>query len=217
MGQKNIMFLHGFASSGKGTKGNYLLRRFEKYPDVEFRAFESTPTPKDFEYMTITGMINRLRQFVLNERLEPFMLVGSSFGALVGMNYAQRFGGVERSLLLAPALSYSSMALTAQEEEKWRSQGAMQVFHYAFDRSLPLRYELEIDGRLFAKTPPPSGPVTIIHGTGDEVVPVEDSRRYAAEYPELVNLIEVEAGHDLNEHLDLIGQQADAFRKGRKE
>jgi pimeloyl-ACP methyl ester carboxylesterase len=207
MAQKNVIFLHGFASSGMGAKGQYLGRRFQEAPDVDFRAFEFTPMPKDFEYMTITGMINRLRQFVLDEELEPFQLIGSSFGALVGMNYAYRFGGVEKSLLLAPALSYSSMAPTADEAERWRSQGASPVFHYAFDELLPLRYELEIDGRLYARTPPPIGPVTIIHGTGDEVVPVELSRQYTAEYPDLVKLIEVDAGHDLNEHLDFIWQQ----------
>jgi pimeloyl-ACP methyl ester carboxylesterase len=213
MSQKNVIFLHGFASSGKGTKGDYLLRRYENDPDVKFSAFEFTPTPRDFEHMTVTGMINRLRQFVLDKKLEPFMLVGSSFGALVGMNYADRFGGVERSLLLAPALSYSETEDVA-EEEMWRSQGAIEVFHYAFSRALPLRYGLEIDGHLYTEAPPPTGPVTIVHGTGDEVVPVEDSRRYAADYPELVTLIEVDAGHDLNEYLDFIGQQADDFVKG---
>jgi pimeloyl-ACP methyl ester carboxylesterase len=207
MAQLNIIFLHGFASSGMGTKGQYLGRRFRETPGADFRAFEFTPTPRDFEYMTTTGMINRLRQFVLDEKLEPFQLIGSSFGALVGMNYAYRFGGVEKSLLLAPALSYSSMALSNEEAESWRRQGAGPVFHYAFDKPLPLRYDLEIDGRFYAKTPPATGPVTIIHGTGDEVVPVEHSRQYTAEYPDLVKLIEVDAGHDLNAYLDFIWQQ----------
>jgi hypothetical protein len=40
-------------------------------------------------------------------------------------------------------------------------------------------------------------------------VPVVESRRYAARYPELVNLIEVDAGHDINEYLDFIGRQAE--------
>ena len=103
------------------------------------------------------------------------------------------------------------MAPTKNEEELWRSQGAIEVFHYAFNRTLSLGYELEIDGRLYTNAPPPTGPVTIVHGTGDEVVPIEHSRRYAAEHPELVTLIEVDAGHDLNEHLGFIGQQADAL------
>lgn len=203
----NIIVLHGFASSGKGTKGVYLRKSLSSFANVDFRAFEFTPTPKDFEYMTITGMINRLRQYVVDHDLEPFFLIGSSFGALVGMNYASHFGGVVKSLLLAPALSYSTMTASSGEKERWRREGVSQTFHYAFNRLLPLRYDLEIDGQLYSEAPAPTGPVTIVHGTGDEVVPVGESRRYAAKYPELVNLIEVDAGHDLNEHLDFVGQQ----------
>jgi pimeloyl-ACP methyl ester carboxylesterase len=209
MPQKNVIFLHGFASSGMGTKGQYLRRRFQELPDVEFRAFEFTPTPKDFEYMTITGMINRLRQFVLDMNMETFQLIGSSFGALVGMNYAGRFGGVEKPLLLAPALSFSSMTASAAELEKWREQGTSPVLHYAFDKPLPLRYEIDIDGRFYVEPPSPTGPVTIIHGASDEVVPVERSRQYASDYPDLVKLIEVDAGHDLNDHLDDIWEQVE--------
>jgi pimeloyl-ACP methyl ester carboxylesterase len=205
----NIIFLHGFASSGKGTKGVYLSQGLGNFDNVVFKAFEFTPTPKDFEYMTITGMINRLRQYVIDNDLEPLFLIGSSFGALVGMNYAGRFGAVEKSLLLAPALSYSAMAASSGEEERWRREGVSQTFHFAFNRLLPLRYDLEVDGQLYSEAPAPTGPVTIIHGTEDEVVPIRASRRYAAKYPELVNLIEVDAGHDLNEYLDFIGQEVE--------
>ncbi len=207
MTQINVISLHGFASSGMGTKGQYFNKRFQDHPNVDFRAFEFTPTPKDFEYMTITGMIGRLRQFVLAEKLEPFRLIGSSFGALVGMNYAQRFGGVARSLLLAPALSFSSLAPAEEEAGWWSEQGVTHFMHYGFGRELPLRHELEIDGRSYTETPTPTAPVTIVHGSIDDVVPVQFSRDYAAEYPELVQLLEVDAGHDLNEFLDFIWQQ----------
>ena len=160
--------------------------------------------------MTTTGLINRLRQFVLEHDLAPFYLVGSSFGGLVGMNYASRFGGVSGALLLAPALSYSTMASSDEEDQKWRRQGYINVEHYAFEQHLKLRYEFEVDGRLYAEPAPPAGPVTIIHGSKDEVVPVESSQSYEADYPDLVQLIEVDAGHDLNGHLDLIGQQLEA-------
>jgi pimeloyl-ACP methyl ester carboxylesterase len=204
--KKNVIFLHGFASSGMGTKSVYLNGQFRDREEVDFRAFEFTPTPKDFEYMTATGMVGRLRQFVLREELTPFFLIGSSFGALIGMNYAARFGGVDGALLLAPALRYTTMAKDEDERERWSVQGFLDVLHYSFNKTLPLRYELEIDGQLYLDAPAPNGPVTIVHGSGDEVVPVEESRRYAREYPSLVTLVEVDAGHDLNDHLELIGE-----------
>jgi alpha-beta hydrolase superfamily lysophospholipase len=56
-----------------------------------------------------------------------------------------------------------------------------------------------------------AAPITIFHGTQDEVVPVTASRAYAARYPEQVRLIEVEAAHDINDHLPLIWQVTQRF------
>lgn len=59
--------------------------------------------------------------------------------------------------------------------------------------------------------PPPSAPITILHGTEDEVVPIAASREYTACYPEQVQLIEVTAGHDINDHLPLIWRLVQQF------
>lgn len=202
-----VIFLHGFASSGKGTKGQYLQQKFAGLPTVDFYAFEFSPTPTDFEYMTVTGMIDRLRQFVLDRGIERLQLIGSSMGGLVGIHYAHRYGGVEKMLLLAPALVYLSGLRTTEESDEWRRQGVGRIFHYAFNQEVRLRYDLEIDGARYTEVPRPAAPVTIVHGRSDGVVPIARSRDYAAEYPELVELIEVDAGHDLNGHLDLIWEQ----------
>lgn len=207
MADQVVIFLPGFASSGKGAKGQYLQQKFAGLPVVDFVPFEFSPTPVDFEYMTVTGMIDRLRQFVLDREIERFRLIGSSMGGLIGINYAHRYDGVEKMLLLAPALVYLSGSRTAEQSNKWRHQGVGQIFHYAFNRTVRLRYDLEIDGARYTEAPPPSAPVTIIHGRADEVVPVTHSRAYAARHPHLVRLIEVDAGHDLNGHLDFIWQQ----------
>jgi hypothetical protein len=50
-----------------------------------------------------------------------------------------------------------------------------------------------------------AAPITIFHGTQDEVVPV------TARYPEQVRLIEVKAAHDINDHLPLIWQVTQRF------
>ena len=106
MADQLFLYLHGFASSAQGTKARYLRERFEVKPGRAFEAIDFNPTPRDFEYMTITGQINRLRQFLLERGWERVCLIGSSLGALVGLQYAHRFGGVERLWLLAPALAY---------------------------------------------------------------------------------------------------------------
>jgi hypothetical protein len=46
-------------------------------------------------------------------------------------------------------------------------------------------------------------------------VPTDDSRAYATRFPEQVELIEVEAAHDLNDHLGFIWEQVESFLLGR--
>ncbi len=209
---KHVIYLHGFASSANGRKAQYLRPRFAAVPDLTFHAIEFSPTPADFEYLTISGMLNRLRQYILDQQIANCCLIGSSMGALVGLNYAYRFGDVERLLLLAPALVYLSGERVGRPVAQWRRQGVRNVFHYGFNQDVALRFDLEVDGRFYQPPPPPPpAPITIIHGVNDEVVPIDDSRQYAARYAEQVQLIEVEAGHDINAHLDLIWQITQKF------
>jgi pimeloyl-ACP methyl ester carboxylesterase len=104
MPTKTILLLHGFASSGQSTKAQYLREKLASVGQVTFDAFDFNPTPKDFEYLTITGMIDRLRQYVLDRHRGLFSVIASSLGGLVALHYARRYGGIERALLLAPAV-----------------------------------------------------------------------------------------------------------------
>jgi uncharacterized protein len=151
-------------------------------------------------------MINRLRQYILDRELTDVCLVGSSMGGLVGLNYAHRYGGVAHLLLLSPSLTYLSGERVGLSLEQWQADGVGELFHYGFNRPVRLRYDLEVDGRFYQTPPPPPAPITIIHGTEDEVVPVAASRAYAHAYPDQVQLIEVTAGHDINAHLPLVWQ-----------
>ena len=201
----HLIYLHGFASSANGRKAQYLRPLLSDRSDVTFHAIEFSPTPADFEYLTITGMINRLRQYILDRELSDVCLIGSSMGGLVGLNYAHRYGSVAHLLLLSPALTYLSGERVGLSLAQWQVDGVGEMFHYGFNRLVPLRYDLEIDGRFYQTTPPPPpAPITIIHGTQDEVVPIAASRDYARAYPDQVLLIEVTAGHDINAHLPLI-------------
>jgi len=209
-----LLHLHGFLSSARSTKAQFFRERFAARPEVAFHAIDFSPTPRDFEYLTITGMINRLRQFVLDHGLLASgdgALIGSSLGGLVAVHYARRFDGVARMVLLAPGLKWLSGGLTEDEMRAWEEAGVAPVFHPAFEREVPLRFDLELDGRLYREPVPPAAPMLIVHGRRDETVPVAHSRDYAAAFPDRVRLVEVDADHDLNAHLDLIWEQATAF------
>ena len=208
---KHIIYLHGFASSAKGTKAQYLRPRLEVMPDVVFHALEMAPTPLDFTYQTVTGMINRLRQYILDHELAEVSLIGSSMGGLVSLNYAHRFPGVTRILLLSPALTYISGERVGMPVAEWQEKGVGEIFHYGFNQPVLLRVDFEEDGRFYQTPPPPPAPITILHGTQDEVVPVADSGAYAAAYSDQVQLIEVEAGHDINAYLPKIWEVTEQF------
>jgi pimeloyl-ACP methyl ester carboxylesterase len=183
---------------------------------VVFKAVEFNPTPRDFEHMTVTGLINRLRQIVLYGTFPNLLLVGSSLGALVGIHYAHRFGGVDRLLLLAPALAFRGMDLTEAEVETWRRKGARMFMHYDFEREVPLRYDYYRDGMEYSSPIPPPAPTEIIHGVHDDVVPIAHSRKFAAEHKELVKLLEVDSDHRLADRMPLLWEQVEAFLANRK-
>jgi hypothetical protein len=211
--------LHGFLSSARSTKARFFRERFAERPDAAFHAIDFNPMPRDFEYVTVTGMINRLRQVVLDRALAGTGgeegggsgIIGSSLGGLVAVHYAHRFGGVERMVLLAPVLRWFSGGLPEDEMRVWEEAGVATIFHPAFEREVPLRFDLELDGRLYREPVAPAAPVLIVHGRGDETVPVAQSRAYADAFPDRVRLMEVDAGHDLNEHLELIWEETAAF------
>jgi len=211
MKRKTILHLHGFASSAYSTKAQFFRERVEAIPGVDFYAIDLNPTPKDFETMTVTGCINRLRQYVLDHRLGTVCVTASSMGALVGLNYAHFFGGVERMLLLAPALVWLSGGLSTEELAQWEGVGAVPVFHYAFEKQVPLRYDLQVDGLRYLQPVPPPAPITIVHGIRDDTVPIEGSRDYAAAYPDRVQLVEVDSDHRLNDQLPFIWEYVVAF------
>lgn len=214
MEKKPILFLHGFASSSQSTKARYFRQRLQGLPQIQYHAVEFNPAPNDFQYVTTTGLVDRLRQFVLDHNLETISIIGSSFGGLVAIHYAHRFGGVERMLLLAPGLRWLSGGLSEGQLEAWKTAGALPVYHEAFRKEIPVRYDLQVDGLQYLTPIQPSAATIIIHGKNDTTVPIDDSRAYASEHPEAVQLVEVEADHDLNGHLDLAWEYVQSFLLG---
>ena len=210
MPEQTILLLHGFASSGDSSKGQFIGRELSRYPKVRFHAFDFNPSPKDFEYVTVTGMINRVRQYWLDHDLDGASIIGSSMGALVGLNYAHRFGRVSKMLLLAPALAYGEL-VGEPERQRWERSGTMPVLHYAFEREIPVSYDLHRDGLGYCEPVPPPAPVVIVHGRRDDVIPVGKSQDYAARYPDQVRLLEADSDHRLSDQLPLIWEQVESF------
>jgi predicted esterase len=59
--------------------------------------------------------------------------------------------------------------------------------------------------------PPPSMPIVIVHGWHDDIVPVENSIRYARECSASLHL--VDGGHRLTENIEVINDYLEQFVK----
>jgi pimeloyl-ACP methyl ester carboxylesterase len=211
MPNEAVLFIHGFASSAKAAKADFLRKRFKKLPNVELHVPDFNVTSVDFEHLTVTGMINRLRQYLLDYNLDNTCFIGSSLGALVSLHYAHRFGNVRRLLLLAPLLFYRPFSASKGMLEQWNNEGSIDVFHYAFNENVPLSYNFHLDGLNYARHLPPPAPVHILHGKNDDLVPIQNSREYAENYPDSVKLTELESDHMLHDQFDVIWEHTTSF------
>ncbi|HEY1926611.1 MAG TPA: alpha/beta fold hydrolase [Caulobacteraceae bacterium] len=122
----------------------------------------------------------------------PSFVIGSSFGGGIAYRTVDRIGGAERAFLLAPVFDY--LADITKTAPKWKAQLERKgTFSYSV---LKLGGQIVEDARAMAPSDAPASlPVTIFHGTLDDDVPLESSRRFAADHPQC-ELIEVEgAGH----------------------
>ncbi len=199
-----VLYLHGFSSSSKAAKARYLSDRFSGTAGVRFLAPDFSPERTDFEYLTVTGMIDRLRQYVIDHDVGDSLIVASSLGCLVALHYTERFGRVSQMLFLAPLLSFGALSFRKETLARWKEAGTTPIFHYKFIEELPLRYDFYLDGLRFSGTIPPTVRVDILHGLNDEIIPVNHSREYARKYPDIVTLTELDSDHMLHNQLPAV-------------
>jgi len=206
-----ILYLHGFASGPSSSKARYFRRRLEAvgaHVDVPDLA------AGDFEHLTLSSQLAVLENAAQpNGNAEPIALAGSSMGGYLAALYAARHPEVTRLVLLAPAFGFARRwpeRLGPEAMESWRSTGAMDVFHYAENRSRPIAYGLMEDAAAYEEYPDFHQTALIFHGAHDDVVPANLSRLFSANHPN-VTLEIVDSGHELLNVLDDIGPKVEAF------
>lgn len=203
-----LVYLHGFASGPSSRKAQFFREGFENRGySVRVPALEGD----DFEHMTITSQMALVRQTVDGECI----LMGSSMGGYLAALHASESPQVKAVVLLAPAFYFPDRWEENVGEEiatAWRSTGRREVFHYARQRPEWIGYGLLEDAKKYDPAPSFNVPGLILHGKLDDVVPVEHSRRYVAEHPN-VTLREYVAGHELTEVLPQLWEETWTFVK----
>jgi hypothetical protein len=208
----NIFYLHGFGSSPGSNKARQLAERFAAH-GISLRVPDLNVP--DFEHLTLTAMLRRVAAEVNACPPGPVHLIGSSLGGLVALHFADTYRATEGSrvaklALLAPALDFLGNR-DAELIDGWREQGQWDWFNYAEGREVPVHYGLVEDvARYDSYTVSTETPTLIIHGEHDESVPVEDSRRFAADRPH-VDLRVVDSDHQLLDQVEYIWQSLVQF------
>ena len=165
----------------------------------------------DFEHLTLSGQLRTVQGLLA---AGPAILFGSSMGgylaAMAAENYSEQ---VAKVVLLAPAFGFYNLWKTELGQEKletWRKNGTISVFHYGEGRELPLSYGLMEDAAQFAPFPEIRQPGLLFHGVNDPLVPIQQSRDYAAHHKN-VRLVEFQSGHELTDVLDDMWKAARTF------
>jgi pimeloyl-ACP methyl ester carboxylesterase len=219
MSRRQMIYLHGFASSPRSTKASWLTARARAIgmplvcPDLN---------GDDFEGLTITRMIDHVVGTMDALPDGPVVLVGSSLGAFVALFVAERCQGsgsarrhpIESLVFLAPALDLAP-GLTRHfgpaRMAEWRTTGRLEVFHHAENRTRTLGYGFFADAErydAFAATD--ETPTLAYQGTRDDTVEPAMVSRWAAARPH-VHLRLLDDDHQLLASLDVIWTGMCAF------
>ncbi|NVB37829.1 alpha/beta fold hydrolase [Pseudenhygromyxa sp. WMMC2535] len=208
-------YLHGFASSSLSAKGQALRRVFDglgrtlHLPDLNYPSFAE---------LSYTGMLEAFDRFDRqldagrSPRSEParWRLIGSSMGGYLAARWAALHPErVDRLLLLCPAFDFAQrwpQLLGDKAFADWERAGSLPMPGPA-GAPVEVHWGLVEDGRQHPPRPAVPCPTTIIHGTRDTVVPIDSSRSYIAEHPE-VELIEVDDDHTLMASLATLAARA---------
>jgi pimeloyl-ACP methyl ester carboxylesterase len=200
----NLFYLHGFASSPGTTKGRFFA---DKLATLGLSLHLPDLNAGDFGRLTMTRMIEVVCRAVSAAPEGPVYLIGSSMGARVALCFLDRHRQAEAArvagmLFLAPAFEFS---LTNDEMSEWRARGEVTVYHYGYQKEMPLRYDLAQDLTGYdSYTAQTYGvPILIYHGRQDGVVDHRQSLRFAAGR-ENVQVLLVESDHLLHDQLETI-------------
>ncbi len=137
---KNIIFIHGLESSGQGFKGRLFQKVLPGCLTPDFEGYK----PK-FSIKTL--LKKRMKQlYKLLEDNYPWIIIGSSFGALMTTVYAlENPDKILKLVLLAPFLSIL--------ESKFRKFSPIDapviVFHGKNDRVVPINRSRTLAERFF--------------------------------------------------------------------
>jgi pimeloyl-ACP methyl ester carboxylesterase len=201
-----VVYLHGFASGPRSTKGVAFEQHFATRGIAIERLDLRVPS---FEHLRLSAMLDVVRA----KLVDGTIVIGSSLGGLTAARVAEREPRVMALVLLAPAFQlvrrWREQLGTAWDD--WRRTGWREVTDYTTGK--PARVDFgfveDVDG-IDVGWPDVRVPTLILHGRNDDVVPIEHSRTFAKGRAN-VRLVELDDGHELVASLPVLLAETERF------
>ncbi|MBX3186314.1 MAG: alpha/beta fold hydrolase [Labilithrix sp.] len=207
------IYLHGFASSPASAKA----RAFQAWGAARGLAIDALDLRvPSFEHLRFSAMKSRVRE-AIDGAGDRVVLIGSSLGGLTACRVAEEEPRVSAVFAMAPAFRLADRwraRIGDAAWESWRRDGFLEVDDYATKQKGRVDFGFVDELRDLDERPGPwpdvRVPVCVVHGTRDDVVPVDLSRAWAADRPN-VALIEVDDTHELTASIPRILLEAQGF------
>ena len=200
-----ILYLHGFASGPSSTKGVAFEKHFAARSPIE-RLNLRVPS---FEHLRLSAMLEAVRARVTDDTV----IIGSSLGGLTAARVAEGEPRVRGLVLLAPAFQLAQRwrTMLGPAFDDWQRTGWREVTDYTTGKPAPVEFGfVEEAARIDVGFPRITCPTLILHGRGDDTVPIERSRELVAQTPS-ARLIELDDGHELTNSLPILLAETERF------
>jgi len=181
-----VVFLHGFMSDLEGSKPKNFLQYCKKN-NLGFLAIEYSGHGKssgEFTKGNITKWTNEVKNTIKKIiKKKKFIIIGSSMGSWISLQQFKYFRKQICGFLgIASAPEFLDRLMWNRFSKKIKNEiikkGISYINHGNFE--YPITYQLIKDGkknRILNKNIFLKIPVTMVHGTNDEVVPINFSKK----------------------------------------
>jgi uncharacterized protein len=206
------LYLHGFASGPNSKKGVAFAEHFAARGIAIERLDLRVPS---FEHLRLSAMIDEARAAIGGPG-ERAIVLGSSLGGLTAARLAEQESRVRALVLLAPAFQLAERWRESLGEafEDWRRTGWREVHDYTTGGTARVDFGFVEDAAAvdlgFHEV---RVPTLLLHGTGDDVVPIARSREFARARPN-VRLVELDDGHELVASIPALLAETERFLAG---